>query len=112
MSLNTIPGLGKSGMSRMCVAQVRSRAHLAIRLQVAHEQQVLEVRGDGREVLERLDRLLAPLGIARAQRRGEDLLQQRGLALGRGAEHAQVAPGDAVAASSVTARTISRSVSS
>ena len=35
------------------------------------------MRGDRGEVLERLDGLLAPLGIARAQRRGEDLLQQR-----------------------------------
>ena len=60
--------------------------------QIAHEQQVLEVRGDRGEVLQRLDGLLAPLGVARAQRRGEDLLQQRGLALGRGAEDAQVAP--------------------
>src|SRR5439155_8087015 len=43
------------------------------------------------------DRLLAALGIARAQRRGEDLLQQRRLAVGRRAEDAQVAPADAVA---------------
>ena len=55
------------------------------------------MRGDGGEVLQRLDRLLAALGVARAQRRGEDLLQQRGLAVGRGAEDAQVAPADAVA---------------
>ena len=61
------------------------------------EQQVLEVRRDGGEVLQRLDGLLAPLGVARAQRRGEDLLQQRGLAVGRRAERAQVAPADAVA---------------
>src|SRR5215218_4495736 len=65
--------------------------------QVAHEQQVLEVRRDGGEVLERLDRLAAALGIARAQRRGEDLLQQRRLALRGRLEHAQVAPGDPVA---------------
>ena len=95
MSLNTIPGLGKSGMSRMWSR--RSPALTWRSAQIAHEQQVLEVRGDRGEVLERLDRLLAPLGIARAQRRGEDLLQQRGLALGRGAEHAQVAARHAVA---------------
>ncbi len=35
--------------------------------------------------------------VARAQGRGEDLLQQVRLAVGRGAEHAQVAPADAVA---------------
>src|SRR5688500_17676888 len=51
---------------------------------------------DRREVLERLDRLLAALRVARAQRRGEDRLQQLGLAVGRGAEDAQVAPADAV----------------
>src|SRR4051794_39994859 len=55
------------------------------------------MRGDRREVLERLDGLLAALGIARAQRRGEDLLQQRRLAVRARAEHAQVAPADAVA---------------
>ena len=55
------------------------------------------MRRHGGEVLERLDRLLAALGIARAQRRGEDLLQQRRLAVGRRAEDAQVAPADAVA---------------
>src|SRR6185312_16666328 len=45
----------------------------------------------------RLDRLLAALRVARAQRRGEDLLQQRRLAVGRRAERAQVAPADPVA---------------
>src|SRR3954471_16555195 len=55
------------------------------------------MRGDRGEVLERLDRLLAALGVARAQGRGEDLLQERGLAVGRGPERAQVAPADAVA---------------
>src|ERR671916_1985384 len=65
--------------------------------QVTDQQQVLEVRRDRRQVLERLERLLAALGIARAQRRREDLLQQRRLAVGGGAKHAQVAPADAVA---------------
>src|SRR4051812_15780538 len=55
------------------------------------------MRRDSGQVLERLDRLAAALGIAGAQRRGEDLLEQRRLALGRGLEHAQVAAGDAVA---------------
>src|SRR5919199_9829 len=65
--------------------------------QVPHEQQVLQVRGDRGQVLERLDRLLAPVRVARAQRRRQDLLEQRRLAVGRGAEDAQVAPGHAVA---------------
>src|SRR6059058_1934135 len=65
--------------------------------QVADQQQVLEVRRDGREVLERLDGLLAALDVARAQRRGQDLLQQRGLAVRARAERAQVAPAHAVA---------------
>src|SRR5919197_2167965 len=75
----------------------RSLRSLCDAPQVADEQQVLEVRGDGGEVLERLDRLLAPVRVPRAQGRREDLLQQRRLALGRGLEHAQVAAGDAVA---------------
>src|SRR6478609_5713473 len=102
MSLNTIPGRGKSGMSRTSRRRVAAAAAVGSAsandlAQVADEEQVLEVRRDRREVLERLDGLLAALGVARAQRRGEDLLQQRGLAVGRGAERAQVAPADAVA---------------
>src|SRR6185312_2171257 len=44
-----------------------------------------------------LDGLLAPLRVTGAQRRREDLLEQRGLAVGGGAEHAQVAATDAEA---------------
>src|SRR3954447_15935373 len=100
MSLKPIPGCGKSGISRTRAR--RSTATAARRLaddlaQVPDEQQVLQVRRHRGEVLERLDRLLAALGVARAQRRGEDLLQQRRLAVGRGPERAQVAPADAVA---------------
>src|SRR3954451_3238912 len=100
MSLKPIPGCGKSGISRTRAR--RSTATAARRLaddlaQVPDEQQVLQVRRHRGEVLERLDRLLAALGVARAQRRGEDLLQQRRLAVGRRAERAQVAPADAVA---------------
>ena len=85
MSLKTIPGFGKSGMSRTSASRSTAMARLSADdlAQVADEQQVLEVRRDGREVLQRLDRLLAALGVARAQRRGEDLLQQRRLAVGR-----------------------------
>src|SRR3954469_26003441 len=92
MSLKTIPGLGRSGMSLMWAR--RSTSDLP---QVADQQQVLEMGGHGGEVLERLDRLLAPRGIAGAQRRLEDLLQQRRLPVGRRAEDAQVAPRDPVA---------------
>src|SRR4051794_37287168 len=96
MSRNRMPGLGKSGMSRMY--DPRSTLSSARDFpQVADQQQVLEMGGDGREVLQRLDGLLAALGVARAQGRGDDLLQQRGLAVGAGAEGAQVAPADAVA---------------
>src|SRR3954452_11145098 len=103
MSLKTIPGLGKSGMSRMN-ARRSTRGRLfhswlsgSDLAEVAHEKQVLQVRCDRREVLERLDRLLAPLGVPRAQRRREDLLEQRRLTVGRGPEDAQVAPADAEA---------------
>src|ERR1700683_5759077 len=64
--------------------------------QVAEHQQVLEVGGYRGEVLQRLDRLLAPLWVARAQGRREDLLEQVGLAIGRGAKEAQVGPADGV----------------
>src|SRR5919109_2483037 len=96
MSLNTMPGLGKSGMSRTCSRRSTptSARDLA---QVPDQQQVLEVAGDRGQVLQCLDRLLALVGIARAQRRAEDLLEQRRLAVGRGAEHPQVASAHAVA---------------
>ena len=72
-------------------------SRLTMLAQVADQQQVPQVRRHRRQVLERLDRLLAALGIARAQGRGEDALKQLRLAVGRAAEHAQVAPADAVA---------------
>src|SRR4051794_29019247 len=95
MSLKTMPGRGKSGMSRMCArrssaASPRSPSARDL-AQVPHEEQVLEVRGDRGEVLERLDGLPAALRVPRAKRRGEDLLEQRRLAVGRGAEDAEVA---------------------
>ena len=55
---------------------------------------MLQRRGEGLEVL---DRLLAAGLVARAQRGPDHLLEQRRLAVGRGAQHAQVAPGDAEA---------------
>src|SRR4051794_11729818 len=65
--------------------------------QVADQEQVLEVGRHGGQVLQRLDGLLAALDVAGAQRGGQDLLQQRRLTIGAGAERAQVAPADAVA---------------
>src|SRR4051812_50065788 len=53
---------------------------------------MLQVRRDRREILERFDRLLAPLRVPRAQRGREDLLEQGRLTVGRGPEDAQVAP--------------------
>src|SRR3712207_8187890 len=82
-------------MSRTSAA--RSTISAGDLAQVADEEQVLEVRGHRGQVLQRLDRLVAALGIARAKGRGQDLLQQRRLAVGRAAEDAQVAPADAVA---------------
>src|SRR4051794_19885542 len=98
MSLKTMPGFGKSGMSRTKLPRSTATRVLADDLaEVADEQQVLEVRRHGGQVLQRLDGLLAPLDVARAQRRGQDLLQQRRLAVGARAERPQVAPADAVA---------------
>ena len=51
---------------------------------------------DGRrQAFQALQRLLAALGVARAQRRAEQRFQQVRLAVGRGAEDAQVAGADA-----------------
>src|SRR6478672_13064598 len=100
MSLKLMPARGKSGISRISsrsatgVRAIGSAHDLA---QVPDQQQVLQVRGHRREVLERLDGLLAPLRVARAQRGREDLLEEVGLAVGRRAEHPQVTPADAVA---------------
>src|SRR5204862_7955262 len=47
--------------------------------------------------LELLDAAFTPLGVTRAQRRREQLVQQAGLAVGRGAEGAQVPRRDPVA---------------
>ena len=91
-------------MSRMCRGgpSARTPTRPGLRQDVIlrrsrTQQQVLQVRGDRGQVLERLDRLLAAVRVPRAQRRGQDLLEQRRLAVGRGAEHAQVAPADAEA---------------
>ena len=58
---------------------------------------MLQVGGHRREVIKRLQRLFVTLRVARAQRGSENLLKQVRLAVGGGAEHAQVAPADAIA---------------
>src|SRR5882672_6741499 len=63
--------------------------------EVADQQQVLEVADRGGQALEALQRLLAPLRVAGAQRGAEQRFQQVRLAVGRGAEDAQVARADA-----------------
>ena len=81
--------------------------------QVLHEQQVLELRDDRGQALERLDRLAPAVLVAGAQRRAEDLLEQRGLAVGAGAEaRAGCGPPRRSGSARRRARTISRSMSS
>ncbi len=65
--------------------------------EVPDQQQMLEVPRRGGQRLEVLERL-APLRLALgAQRRAEHLLEQAGLAVGRGPETLRLRPGDAVA---------------
>src|SRR5687767_6220747 len=56
---------------------------------VADEKQMLEVPADRRQALQVLDRLLAASLAARTQRWANELLEQRGLAIGRAHEDAQ-----------------------
>ena len=102
MSLKTIPGFGKSGTSRIAVAQVERGAEVTRSLplgedaQLAPEEEPRELlRGLG-ERLQVLEPGLAPLGVARPQRRRDELLEQARLAAGRVAERAQVPGVDAV----------------
>src|ERR1700685_4086317 len=63
MSLNTIPGRGKSERSRTNCLSFKNRPLGRYLAQVADQEQVLEVRRHRRQILERLDRLLAAVGI-------------------------------------------------
>src|SRR6266487_996894 len=65
--------------------------------EVAPEQQLRELLRELGKGLELLDAGLPALGIARAQRRRHELVQQSGLPVGGGAEAAQVARRDPVA---------------
>src|SRR6476659_10127255 len=56
---------------------------------------MLEMPADRRQALQVLDRLLPARLAAGAKRWAYQLLKQRRLAIGRGPEHPQVAPGDA-----------------
>ena len=99
MSLKRIPALGKSGTSRMWPRDRRPSA-LDEQSQIAQEEQLVQLAGDGRECLEVVEGGLAPLWMARSEGRRDELLEQRGLPTGGGAERTQVAcvdpvPGDA-----------------
>ena len=94
MSLKTIPGLGKSGMSRMNAAQVH---HLAIRRRSRTSSRCFRCEATAARFSSASSASLRRSGFRERSDGREDLLQQRRLALGGGLEHAQVAPGHAVA---------------
>src|SRR5581483_11077068 len=79
---------------------MRSFAGLSVAFdaaEVAYEHQMLEMPANRREALEVLDRLLAPCLTAGAKCRADDLLEQRGLAVGGAPEHPEVPAGHAEA---------------
>src|SRR4051794_4620890 len=92
MSLKPTPGSGKSGTSRIFVR--RSIVELTSRPghvpQVTPEQELRQLLRQLGEVLELLDPRLPALGVPRPQRRRDDLLEQRRLAVGAVPERAQV----------------------
>ena len=95
--MKTIPGFGKSGTSR--IRSVRSRLPSALResAELAPEEQPRELlRGLG-ERLEVVEPGLAALGVARAQGRRDELLEQARLPPCRVAEGAEVPCVDPVA---------------
>src|SRR5882672_5033546 len=98
-SLNPTPGVGKSGTSRIFVRRSVTARSLSQRRvsQVAPEEQRRQLARELGELLHVAERLLAALCVATAQRRREQLLDQRGLPAGRRAKRAQVARVDAVA---------------
>src|SRR5437867_2451103 len=52
---------------------------------------MLQMRDDRGQVFQRLDCFASALAVARPQRRGQDLLEQRGLSVCRCTEDAQIA---------------------
>ena len=94
MSLKTIPGSGKSATSRTSALQVDGGHWPASLRTFAREEELGQLlRGLG-ERLQVLDPGPAPFRVPRAERRRDDRLEQRRLAVGRGAERAQVARRD------------------
>ena len=65
--------------------------------QVANEEQVRELLRDARQPLEIIERVLPALGIARAQARSDELLDERRLPTGSGEECPEVSRVDAEA---------------
>ena len=105
-SLKTTPSVGKSGTSL-----IRSRRSSVVvttssppSLQVADEQEVRELLGDSRERLQVVERVLAPLGVARAQAGRDELLDERRLAPRCRQDSAQVTRVDAEARESRAGR--------
>src|SRR4051812_914686 len=93
MSLKPTPGSGKSGTSRTRVVRSipATRARLLHQVaDVAPQQQVRQLLRALREPLQVAERGLATLGAPRAQGGAEHRLEQAALAVGRGAEGAQV----------------------
>ena len=97
MSLKTMPGFGKSGTSRILPRRSRALIGSATQPHVAPEEELRELLRELGERLQVLEPGLAALGVARAERRRDELLEQRRLPVGGGAERAQVAGVDAEA---------------
>ena len=112
MSLNTIPGFGKSGTSRMRDAS-RSIKWVPRHAseprngscgrgsgqppQVAHEQRLGQLGAQAGELVELLEAGAHAIGVGGAQLRREHLLDQARLALDRRVDRAQMARVEAVA---------------
>ena len=72
MSLKPIPGVGKSGTSR--IFDFRSNLSTRDSPQIAPEEELRELLGEARQRLQIFHPGLAALGVARAQRRPDQLL--------------------------------------
>src|SRR5579875_1541679 len=96
MSRKRIPCWGKSGTSLIRARSRATRSGSAARAidqlpERLDQQQVLEPHHHSRRFLDRLDPLPPPLRAAGAQRRGEKLIEQLRLPLGRRAQEGEVA---------------------
>ena len=94
--MKTIPGLGKSGTSRTrsrrssVAPEVTADLPLREQAQLAPEEEPRELLRRLGERLQVVEAGLAPLGVARAERGRDELLEQAGLAPGRVPEGAEV----------------------